>query len=151
MKKVFTLGNQKLLRGYSAILVLISAIIVGGHLYGFIAGDMMEGWFLSFITGVLFLITGSIYAFGWHKPPDPEIHIDSEKMEWKRPGWSSSFSWSKLARVDLNGKKLQATYAQTGLSDSIRIPILTNAETMKNLKSSLREACEEHEIPFDHK
>jgi|GEM_PF-2453959 len=148
MSKIFITGNQRLVRGYSAAMAFIGALILCGHAYYFAIGELSHDWYMSLIVGAGALVTGLPLAMGWKKPVLPEIHLHSEKMEWKRNAWNSSFMWNKLDRVEFNGRKLQVTYAMTGASDSLKIPFLTDTETMLALKKSIRMACEIHDIPF---
>lgn len=148
MSKVYITGNQKLIRGYSAALAFLGAVILCGHAYYFAIGELGNNSYMSLIVGAGALISGLPLALGWKKAVLPEIHLDSEKMEWKRNAWNSSFKWNKLDRVEFIDRKLQVTYAMTGASDTLKIPFLTDVETINALQKSIREACEHHNITF---
>lgn len=148
MRKIFVTGNPRLVRGYSGVGAFIGAIILGGLVYQFAFSELSNDWYITLILGVIALLSGFPQAVGWSKPELPEIHLDGEKMEWKRTAWNTSFYWNKLERVEFNGRKLRVTYAMTGSSDILEIPILTDTETINALKKSICEACELHKIAF---
>lgn len=148
MSKTFITGNQRLVRGYSAAMAFIGVLILCGHAYYFAIGELSHDWYMSLIVGAGALISGLPLAMGWKKPVHPEIHLHSDKMEWKRNAWDTSFRWNKLDRVEFKGRELQVTYRMTGASDRLKIPFLTDTETMLALKKNIREACENHNITF---
>ena len=76
-------------------------------MYYFVAGEKMNDWYTSLFLGIMALASGLPLAMGWKKPVLPEIHLNSEKMEWKRNAWNSSFQWDKLDRVEFNDRKLK--------------------------------------------
>ncbi|MFU8812368.1 MAG: hypothetical protein ACNA78_05325 [Balneolaceae bacterium] len=150
MNKVFITGNQRLSRGYAVVVSSIGALILVGNIYSYVAEKTIGDGYATLFLAVVALAGGLPLAIGWKKPDLPEIHLSNEQMDWKRNGRdNSSFRWENLDRVDLNGNTLKITYARTGSSDTMKIPYLTDVETMLAIEKGIREMCEKHDVTFD--
>jgi len=143
-------ANYKILRIYYAIFGICGILIIGGHIYYYFAGEMMDMWFLNLSVGLFMAIYGGGYASGLFKPIIPEIVVDDDGISSNKSAWDSSFKWDKLKNVTLYKNKIQVQYAGSGLKNEISIPymIRLGTDNLQKLDHALSGFCEKYEVGF---
>lgn len=150
MEKLKITANQFILKSYFAILGIHGVLIISGHAYNYLDGEMMEYWILYLGTGLFLAIAGGGYGLGLFNPISIEITVDDEGISSSKSIWDSSFKWSKLKNVTLYKNKIQIQYAESGLKNEIVIPYLLRIGTdnLQKLDEALSGFCEKYDVGF---
>lgn len=153
MKEVRIRSNPNYHRGYSLFLVVAGSLLLAFVGWQYVRGQLPADWYANFILGSLALFFGIGNLTRWISPNIAEILIDDEGFHSKSSVWTSSFSWEKIKKVALTQNRIEVQYAESGLRNSLRIPLLIryNSAKMEKLKASISERCELHGITFEPK
>lgn len=149
MDSVRFAGDDKYLKIYHLILGIIGTILVGGVIYMYLSEQLTGNWFIHLLIGVGAIVTGLSVVFGYTKPLSAII-IDDEGIR-SESVLDSSFKWAKLKKVELEKNRILLQYAQTGITDIMRIPFMLRIKNLDPLSKTLSKACEENDIQFVNK
>jgi hypothetical protein len=126
-------------------------LIVFVHLYDYLMNKLNPEWYLSFFIGSYALIYGVGEMSGWIKPKASEIVIDYDGIRTNTTAFTDTFRWTKFKHVKLNKSDITVQYAESGLKNSLKIPLLIRVSSgkMQELKTAISMQCDLHSIPFE--
>lgn len=142
-------GNDKYVKIYNAILILLGLFVLVEAIYNYQGGSVDFRLLFSIFIGVYAVVSGVRVIFGYRKPLSAII-IDDEEIRSESP-LESSFKWAHLNKVELEKKRINLQYAQTGITGSLKIPFTLRFKNFDRLRATLAEICDNKEIEFVNK
>lgn len=142
-------GDDKYVKIYNVILILLGLFLLVGAIYRYQSVGVDFNWFTHIFAGMYGVAAGSSVIFG-NKKPLKAIIIDDEKISSESP-LESSFKWAHLNKVELEKKRINLQYAQTGITGSLKIPFTLRFKNFDRLRATLAEICDNKEIEFVNK
>ena len=149
MDSVRFTGDDKYMKIYYVFLMVLGLILLVGAIYDYQTGDVDFNWFYTIFLGVYAVAAGAGVIFGYQKPLSAII-IDDEKIH-SESVQESSFKWAHLKKVELEKKRINLQYAQTGITGSLKIPFTLRFKNLDRLSATLAETCESKKIEFVNK
>lgn len=142
-------GDDKYLKILHLILMIVGLLIVGGVIYKYLTDHLNIDLYLSLFLGISAIAAGLSVIFGYSKPMSAII-IDDEGIR-SDSVMESSFKWSKLKKVELEKKRIHLQYAQSGITDYIRIPFTLRFKNLDRLSNALSTICVKKNVEFINK
>lgn len=149
MDSVRFTGDDIYVKIYYVFLMVLGLILLVGAIYDYQTGDVDFNWFYTIFLGVYAVAGGAGVIFGYQKPLSAII-IDDEKIH-SESVQESSFKWAHLKKVELEKKRINLQYAQTGITGSLKIPFTLRFKNLDRLSTALAEMCDSKEIEFVNK
>src|SRR6056297_1736845 len=149
MDSVRFTGDDKYVKIYNVILILLGLFLLVGAIYRYQSVGVDFRWFTNIFAGIYGVAAGSSVIFG-NKKTLSAIIIDDEKISSESP-LEGSFKWAYIKKVELEKKKINLQYAQTGITGSLKIPFTLRFKNLDHLSTALAEKCKNKEIEFVNK
>lgn len=149
MKSMRFTGDDKYVKMYNVILILLGLFLLVGAIYRYQSVGVDFSWFTRIFAGIYGVAAGSSVIFGSKKPLSAII-IDDEKISSESP-LESSFKWAHLKKVELEKKRIDLQYVHTGITGSLKIPFTLRFRNLDRLSRALAEKCKNKEIEFVNK
>lgn len=142
-------GNDKYVKIYNVFLMLLGLFFLVVAIYDYQTGGVDFDWFTYIFVGIYGVVSGARVILGYEKPLSAII-IDDEKIH-SESVQESSFKWAHLKKVELEKKRINLQYAQTGITGSLKIPFTLRFKNLDHLSTTLAEMCDSKEIEFVNK
>lgn len=135
----FRLFRAGLFLSSSLMVFIFAPTLFGYQVIPAFFPPLIEGLFTGIGVGFFF------YSLFRNKPGS--IGLDEEKLSVWNTSWDKSVRWDQLKEVRLSRNRIEFTFAKSGITDSIRIPMLIRSNG-DEIKSALSELTTKNGIEF---
>ncbi|MCC5913608.1 MAG: hypothetical protein JJU46_04460 [Balneolaceae bacterium] len=139
-------GSFRLFRAGLFLSSSLMIFIFAPTLFGY---EVIPAYFPQFVEGLFTGLGIGFFAYSLFRNKPGSIGLNEEKLSVWNTSWDKSVRWDQLREVRLYRNRIEFTFAKSGITDSIRIPMLVRSKA-DEIKSALSELTAKNGIEFHY-